>query len=65
MAKNNQSQRGLVEKVISVCQVRLLNELNCRGCQYHGEICTQTIEYLKNEVTRPTEIKLNKEAKKI
>lgn len=64
MARNNQSEKGIVETIQEVCQVRQINQLNCRGCKYQGEPCNHAINYLKNRVTRPTEIMLNKEVKK-
>ena len=51
----------IVEDIQDVCKVRQINELNCRGCKYYGKACDHAINYLKEQVKRPTEIALNKE----
>ena len=51
----------IVEDIQDVCKVRQINELNCRGCKYYGQACDHAIELLKKQVTRPTQITLNKE----
>ena len=53
----------IVEDIQDVCKVRQINELNCIGCKYYGKACDHAINYLKEQVTRPTEIMLNKEEK--
>lgn len=59
--KNIIITRTIVEDVKGVCQVRQINNIGCRGCKYEGKVCTFTIDYLKKQVTRPTQIMLNKE----
>lgn len=61
--RNNQSIVRVVENIQEVCQVRQINDLNCRGCKYYGKPCDHAINYLKEKVTRPTQIMLNKEEK--
>ena len=54
--RNNKSMKNVVIEVQDVCKVRQLNELNCRGCKYKGATCEHTIDYLKSQVERPSQI---------
>ena len=59
----NNTTKAFILNVQEVCQVRQINELNCRGCKHYGKSCDRAIDLLKNQVTRPTQIMLNKEVK--
>lgn len=57
------STARIIEDIQDICKVRQISELNCRGCKYYGKACDHAINYLKEQVKRPTEIVLNKEEK--